>query len=364
MDLKTKIAGIELQNPIMPASGPVVGDYDKMMAIAAMGVGGMVTKTISIRAANIPRPCIYGERDLLMNTELWSELPPEQWVDEILPRLKRDLAVPLVISVGYTEEDMKILIPKLDPFADAFEISTHYVGKDMAVIAATVRAIRANTGKPFLMKISPHIPDPAGFARMVRENGSNGIVAINSLGPTMKIDLRQRKTKLGNAMGQAWSSGPAIKPVALAIVNQIKEAVPELTVVGAGGVKTAEDVLEFLLAGADAVQMLSAAMLYGKDYYRKLVADLPGALQKYGFSSVAEVVATPLKKEEPVYQPNFPGVDYAQCNGCRICERGCPYFAIVYRDQIVVDPEKCFGCGLCESRCPTGAMRGVYSNVQ
>jgi dihydroorotate dehydrogenase subfamily 1 len=359
-DLKTKIVGIELQNPVMPASGPVVGDYDKIMAIASMGVGALVTKTISTRAANVPRPCIYGERDLLMNAELWSELPPETWLDRILPRLKRDLSVPLVISAGYTAADMKLLIPRLDPFADAFEISTHYVGKDLAAIAATVRAIRASTERPFLMKISPHIPDPAGFARMVRENGGDGIVAINSLGPTIKIDLRQRKVKLGNAMGQVWSSGPVIKPLALAVVNQIKEAVPDLTVIGVGGVKTATDVLEFLLAGADAVQMLSAALLYGKDSYRKLVDDLPGALAKYGFTSVAEVVATPLKKEKPVYRPNYPVVDYARCNGCRICERGCPYFAIAYLERIVVDRNKCFGCGLCESRCPAGAIGGVY----
>ena len=360
MELTTRICGIELSNPVMPASGPIVGDYEKMICIAEMGVGAMVTKTISRQAAVVPRPCIYGERDMLMNTELWSELSSEEWLINILPRLKRDLRIPLIISVGYSREDMQALIPKLDPYADAFEISTHYVGKDLSVIAETISAIRANTKKPFFMKISPHITDPAGFARVVRDNGGNGIVAINSLGPTMTIDITKRSVRLGNSSGQAWSSGPVIKPLALAIVNLIKEAVPELTVIGTGGVKTADDVIEFLLAGADAVQMLSSALLYGKDYYQRLVTDLPGALEKYGFSSVKQVIDTPLQKKEQQFLPNRPRVDTEKCNGCRLCEKICPYFAISYHEQVIINPDKCFGCGLCESRCPTRAISGVY----
>lgn len=359
MDLKTNIGGIELKNPLMPASGPLVGSYEKMMALQELGVGCMVAKTISIEGAVVPRPCIYGNHDSIMNAELWSEYSLECWLKNILPDLKRDLEIPLILSAGYTKEDMEVLIPALDEYADAFEISTHYVGKDVNVIGSTVRTITGLTKKPVFMKISPHIPDPVEFAHVVRENGAKGIVAINSLGPTMKIDIGKRRVCVGNENGEVWTSGPAIKPLALAIVNKIKSAMPDFTVIGTGGVACAEDVVEFLLAGADGVQMLSAAMLRGKDLYQKILQDLPGVLAKYNFSSVREVIGTPLEKGNIKFHPNHPVVNEDKCTLCKFCERICPYFAIKVDDKFNVDTKKCFGCGLCQSRCPSKAISGV-----
>ncbi|MCY6959279.1 4Fe-4S binding protein [Clostridium brassicae] len=359
MNLSTKIAGIELKNPLLPASGPLVGDYEKMMTLAGFGLGGMVTKTISIKGADVPRPCIIANKDSIMNAELWSEYPLEQWLEEILPKLKKDLDIPLIISVGYTKEDMEKLIPVLDPYADAFEVSTHYVGKDLSVIGETVKTIRKNTKKPFFMKVSPHMPDHVAFAEVARKNGASGIAAVNSLGPSMKIDLANRKVLVGNDKGEVWTSGPAIKPVALAIVNKIKSAMPDFTVIGVGGVATAEDVVEFLLAGADAVQMLSAAMLHGKDLYEKIIKDLPQVLEKYDFSSVEEVRNTKLEKGNIKFEPDNPIIDEDKCIKCSVCIKVCPYFALNMDEKVKVNIEKCFGCGLCESKCPTKAISGV-----
>lgn len=359
MNLNTNIAGIELINPVMPAAGPLVGDYEKMMALADFGLGAMVTKTISIEGAKVVRPCIYGNKDSIMNAELWSEYPFEHWLENILPNLKKDLNIPLIISVGYTKEDMEKLIPILDSYADAFEVSTHYVGKDLNVIGETVKTIRSKTNKPIFMKISPHIPDPVAFAQIVRDNGASGVVAINSLGPTMKIDIKNRKVLIGNEKGEVWTSGPAIKPVALAIVNKIKTAMPDFTVIGVGGIATAEDVVEFLLAGADAVQMLSAAMLKGKDLYEKIIKDLPKVLEEYNFNSVEEVVNTKLQKGEVKYIPTNPVIDEDKCTKCKLCERVCPYFALEVKEIVEVNKDKCFGCGLCESKCPVHAISGV-----
>lgn len=359
MDLSTKIAGIKLSNPLLPASGPLVGDYEKMMTLAGFGLGGMVTKTISVEGANVPRPCIIANKDSIMNAELWSEYPLEDWLNDILPKLKKDLDIPLIVSVGYTKEDMEQLIPVLDPYADGFEVSTHYVGKDLTIIGETVKTIRKNTKKPVFMKVSPHIPDPVAFAKVVRENGASGVAAVNSLGPSMKIDIANRRVLVGNDQGEVWTSGPAIKPVALAIVNKIKSAMPDFTVVGVGGIATAEDVVEFLLAGADAVQMLSAAMLQGKDLYEKIVKDLPKALEKYNFSSVEEVVNTTLQKGQVKFEPDNPKVDEDKCVKCGLCEKVCPYFAIKVEEKVNVNTDKCFGCGLCESKCPTKAIYGV-----
>ena len=201
--------------------------------------------------------------------------------------------------MGYTKEDMAVLIPLLDPYADAFEVSTHYVGKDLSVIQDTVRTIRQHTEKPVYMKVSPHIPDKVAFAKAVREAGASGIAAINSLGPTMKIDLASKAIVYGSQSGFVWTSGPAIKNLALATVYEVKQAMPDFTVIGVGGVASAEDVIEFLLAGADGVQMLSAALLKGKDLYGKIVRDLPLALEKYGFPSVMEVKKHGLYQKVP-----------------------------------------------------------------
>ncbi len=356
MDLTTKFDGLTLKNPLMPAAGPLVGDAEKMLFLKEQGCGAIVSKTISTKDAHIPKPCIYGDRDFVMNSELWSEFPKEMWIEHFLPDfVARSDGRPLIISVGYTKEDMEILIPLLDPFADAFEVSTHYVGTDLTVVGATVATIRKHTKKPIYMKISPHIPHPDLFAHTIKEHGANGVVAINSLGPTMKINLAKRAVEYGNDKGFVWTSGPVIKHLALAAVYTIKQAEPSLTVIGVGGIASADDVLEFLLAGASGVQMLSAALLRGKELFAKIIADLPKALSKYGFSSIQEVIDT--KLHNPVkYKANVPELIVEKCIRCMLCVKVCPYFAIEMKDQITFDPHKCFECGLCVSKCPTKAI--------
>ncbi len=353
--MKTKFDNLVLANPMMPASGPLTGDFEKLEFMQNQGVGAVVTKTISIKAAKVPRPCIYGGRNYIQNSELWSEFPLEKWTGEILPEYMKIKKSPLVVSVGYTADDMKVLIPVLDKFADAFEVSTHYVGKNLDVIAKTVKTIRESTDKPVYMKISPHIPEPIEFAKAVRNAGATGVAAINSLGPTMNIDIASCTVNYGGESGFSWTSGPVIKNLALGIVYTIKSALPDLTVIGTGGIQSAGDVLEFLLAGADAVQMLSGALLKGKTLYSRIIKELPAALEKYGFESIEQVKTAGLSIKSG-YEPKVPVIDEDKCTHCRLCERICPYFAINYDGTIHFDKEKCFGCGLCISKCPVDAL--------
>lgn len=361
MDLTTKLAGLTLPNPLLPASGPLTGDAEKLLWMGAQGVGAVVTKTISVEAAVVPRPCITAGRDWVRNSELWSEFGASTWVEEFLPAVRPHLRQPLIVSVGYTEADLRTLIPRLEPWADAFEVSTHYVGTDLTAISKTVAALRSLTAKPVFLKVSPHLPDPVAFARTVLAHGATGVAAINSLGPTVALDPARRSIAWGNPSGEVWTSGPAIKPLALALVRRIKQAVPDCVVLGTGGVQSADDVVEFLLAGADAVQMLSGALIKGKDLFAKILADLPAALEKNGFSSVAEVTTTRLSSYEPRWIPRTPVVDAASCTRCGLCDRICPYFAMTSTKQAPAwaNPDACFGCGLCESRCPVGAISGV-----
>lgn len=356
MNLKTTFDGITLENPLMPASGPLVGDFEKMSFLAYEGVGGVVTKTISVKEPHIPRPCIYGGKDYVMNSELWSEHSYQTWIDVFLPQFKEEHpTTPLIISVGYSKDDMELLIPLLDPFADAFEISTHYVGTDLSVIEGTVRMIRKSTTKPIYMKISPHLPDPVGFGEAILRGGANGVVAINSLGPTMKIDLQSKSIIYANESGFVWTSGPAIKNLALATVYKIKSEFPDMTIIGVGGIAKADDVLEFLLAGASAVQMLSSAMLKGKGLYKKIINALPKTLKKYGFDSIEDVISHTLTKQVS-YEPVLPTLIEEKCTECMLCMKICPYHAITFNKVITFDPDKCFSCGLCISKCPTKAI--------
>ena len=358
MDISTKFDGLVLENPLMPAAGPVVGDAEKMLWLEQVsGCGAIVAKTVSTKDAHIPHPCIYGDRDYIMNCELWTEYPKEKWINEFFPYFKKhSVGKPLIVSVGYTKEDMEVLIPALDKFADAFEVSTHYVGNDLNALGETVATIRRLTKKPFYMKISAHMPDPEGFAHTIKVNGANGVVAVNSLGPSMKIDIVNREIIYGNAKGFAWTSGPYIKNIALATVYTIKKAEPSLTVIGVGGIASASDVIEFLLAGASAVQMLSAAMLRGKELYAKIIADLPATLEKYGFKSVEDVINTNLKHETVYGMAEPPTVDPNKCSKCGTCARICPYFAIEMDGVPKFNSEKCFRCGLCVSKCPVKAL--------
>lgn len=364
MDISTKFDGLKLENPLMPAAGPVVGDAEKMLWLEQVaGLGAIVSKTISTKDAHIPHPCIYGDRDYIMNCELWTEYTKEKWLNEFLPYYKKhSVGKPLIISVGYTKEDMEVLIPLLDKYADAFEVSTHYVGNDLNTLAQTVATIRKHTKKPFYMKISAHMPDPEGFAHTIKANGANGVVAVNSLGPSMKIDIASRSIIYGNAKGFAWTSGPYIKNIALATVYTIKQAEPSLTVIGVGGIASASDVIEFLLAGASGVQMLSAAMLRGKELYAKIIADLPAALEKYGFKSVQEVIDTQLENHAMYGMGETPKLDAVKCTGCGTCSRICPYFAIEMDGKPKFNGDKCFRCGLCVCKCPVKAL--TYTKVE
>lgn len=360
MDLSTKAVSLTLKNPLLPGSGPLVGDAERMIYLAKQGIGGIVTKTIAPQGAEVARPCIAGKKDMIFNSEAWSEHPGNDWYEKFIPQLRAEVDVPVIASIGYDDEDLKLLVPKLEPMVEGYEYIPRYVGKQFDEVTRIVSVLRGLTEKPIWVKMNASISDPVGFAAACKAGGANGITAITSLGPNMVIDIENRRPLVGTPDGYVWTSGPAIKPLALAYVNMIKEAFPELSLIASGGCSSAEDVIEFLLAGADAVEILSIAMLKGRDMYGKILADLPKALEKYDFKSVEDVKSTGLTKTAPPLKPSFPQIDKAKCTGCGLCADNCPYFALHMEDKRpVVDESKCFGCGLCQTRCPAKAINNV-----
>ncbi len=270
-NLSVEIAGIRFPNPIMPAAGPPVRDGKAIVRCAEGGAGGLVSKTISRHAATPPTPNMaeipHGMG--MVNTETWSELPPEQWIEREYG-IAREPGLPLIVSLGYSAEDIAWLAPRIKPFADAVELSTHYIGEDAAPMIGAIRAAKAVLDVPVFVKLSPLGREMTRAAEQAEAAGADGIVAINSFGPVLAIDADSRMPYLGGSDGYGWLSGPAIKTLALRCVRDIARAV-RVPVIGVGGVGHGIDAVEMLMAGASGVQVCTAAILHGPSVFGKIV---------------------------------------------------------------------------------------------
>ncbi|HPX21792.1 MAG TPA: 4Fe-4S binding protein [Mesotoga sp.] len=357
VDLSARLGKLSLSNPVMPASGPLTGDDKKMLSIAAFGVGAMVTKTISTVAAKVPRPCIIATNNHVVNTELWSEFSYERWLEEFIPAFREKSDLPLIVSLGYSPIDLEKLVPLFCKDADAFELSTHYVADDPSLMEELISAVKRNSDRPVFLKLDPSVADPAAMVRAIEKAGGDGVVAINSLGPVYPYDAALKRSPMGSGDGDGWVSGPAIKMLALSMVRRIRE-VTDLPVIGVGGIASAGDVVDFLSAGADAVQLLSGALIKGKDIYARIISSLPKALESRGFNSVVEAVSS-VRQPAQSFEVRNPVIDHDRCTRCGLCVSVCPYFALSLDERVEIDGEACFGCGLCQSRCPVGAIGGV-----
>ena len=207
MDISTNAAGLKLSSPLLPGSGPLTGDAERILYLARQGLGAIVTKTIAPEAAEVGRPCIAGNRTMIFNSEAWSEHPASQWIGEYLPEVRNQCDTPIIASVGYDDEDLKQMVPQLEPLVAGYEYIPRYVGKDFDEVKRIVAVLRGLTKKPVWVKMNANISDPVSC----RESGADGIVAITSLGPNMVIDIEHRRPLIGTADGYRSSSTSRIR---------------------------------------------------------------------------------------------------------------------------------------------------------
>ena len=295
--LSVNLCGIELDNPVIPASGTFGYGYEfaELYDINILGTFSFKCTTKEPRFGN-PTPRIAECTAGMINAVGLQNPGVDKVISEELPKLKKCFDKPVMANVsGFSVEDYAYTCERLDkePQVGWLEVNVSCpnvhgggmsFGTSPDAAAEVTRAVKAVTTKPVIIKLSPNVTDIAAIAKACEAAGADGISLINTL-LGMRIDLRTKKPVIANTMG--GFSGPAIFPVALRMVYQVAHAVC-IPVVGMGGVSCAEDVIEMLLAGATAVQV-GAQNLVDPMACKEIIEALPKVMDKYDIKNLSEI---------------------------------------------------------------------------
>ena len=296
--MSVELCGIKLDNPVIPASGTFGYGYEfaQIYDINVLGTFSFKGTTREPRFGN-PTPRIAECTAGMINAVGLQNPGVEKVISEELPKLKKCFRKPVMANVsGFSVEDYAYTCSLLDKEEQVGWLEVNVscpnvhgggmsFGTDPRAAAEVTRAVKAVTKKPVIVKLSPNVTDIVSIAKACEDDGADGISLINTL-LGMRIDLKTRKPVIANVMG--GFSGPAVFPVALRMVYQVSRAVG-IPVVGMGGVSSAADVIEMMLAGATAVEV-GAANLVDPTACKKIIEDLPAVMEKYNISDLNEII--------------------------------------------------------------------------
>ena len=296
--LKVNLCGIEIDNPIIPASGTFGFGYEfaDIYDINVLGTFSFKGTTKDPRFGN-PTPRIAECTAGMINAVGLQNPGVEKVISEELPKLAKCFNKKVMANVsGFAIEDYAYTCEKLDKCDQVGWLEVNVscpnvhgggmsFGTSPEAAAEVTKAVKKVTTKPVIIKLSPNVTDIVSIAKACEEAGADGISLINTL-LGMRIDLKTKKPVIANKMG--GFSGSAIFPVAVRMVYQVANAV-KIPVVGMGGVATAEDVLEMMLAGATAVQV-GAQNLVNPYACKQIIEDLPRVMEKYGINTLEEII--------------------------------------------------------------------------
>ena len=296
MKTSVNLAGVELKNPVMTASGTFGSGAEYSEFVDLKELGAVVTKGV----ANVPWPGnptpriaeVYGG---MLNAIGLQNPGIDVFCERDIPFLKQ-FDTKIVVNVcGRTTEDYCEVVERLtsEP-VDLLEINISCpnvkeggiaFGQDPKAVEAITKAVKERAKQPIIMKLSPNVTDITEMAKAAEAAGADALSLINTI-TGMKIDIYRRKFAIANKTG--GMSGPAIKPIAIRMVYQVAQAV-KIPIIGMGGVTRAEDVLELMLAGATAVEV-GAANLVNPYACRDIVRDLPQAMQNYNIQNLKDII--------------------------------------------------------------------------
>ena len=298
VDLQVNLSGWELDNPIIPASGTFGFGYEfaEWYDINCLGSISIKGTTQDARFGN-PTPRIAECKSGLINAVGLQNPGVDAVIERELPKLAQCYQKKVIANVsGFSLEEYSQTCRKMDAQEQVgileVNISCPNVhnggmafGTSPEAAASVTRAVKAVTKKPVYIKLSPNVTDITAIARACEDAGADGLCLINTL-LGMRIDLARREPVIANKMG--GFSGPAIKPVALRMVYQVCQAV-DVPVIGVGGIQNADDVLEFLSAGASAVQV-GAQNLVDPWACKNIIEDLPRAMKEYRIENLKDII--------------------------------------------------------------------------
>ncbi len=296
-NLRVNIAGIEMKNPVMPASGcfGFGEEYESFLDLNALGA--IVVKSVTLKPTQgNPPPRVCETPGGMLNAIGWQNPGLEVFVEKKMPFL-RQYDVPVIVNLaGKTKQDYADLAGELDRVEGIagleLNISCPNVeeggvafGVDPLLAADVTQAVKARTSLPLIVKLSPNVTDIAVMAEAVESAGADALSLINTL-TGIAIDIEKRKPVLSNITGGL--SGPAIKPVALHMVWKAAQKV-KIPILGMGGILRAEDAIEFFLAGASAVQV-GIGNFIKPSIMLEIIAGIESYLERHGFDDVQDLV--------------------------------------------------------------------------
>ncbi|MBR3780290.1 MAG: dihydroorotate dehydrogenase [Clostridia bacterium] len=297
VNTKVNLCGIEIDNPVIPASGTFGFGYEfaELYDINCLGTFSFKGTTKEPRFGN-PTPRIAECDSGMINAVGLQNPGVEKVISEELPKLKKCFSKPVMANVsGFSLEEYAYTCEKIDKEEQVgwleVNISCPNVhgggmsfGTSPEAAAEVTKAVKAVTTKPVIIKLSPNVTDIVSIAKACEEAGADGISLINTL-LGMRIDLKTKKPVIANKMG--GFSGAAIKPVGIRMVYQVSQAV-KVPVIGMGGVSNAEDVIEYIMAGATAVEV-GAANLVNPYVCKEIIDELPEVMAKYGIKNLNDI---------------------------------------------------------------------------
>lgn len=298
VNTKINLCGIEIDNPVIPASGTFGFGYEfaELYDINELGTFSFKGTTKEPRFGN-PTPRIAECPAGMINSVGLQNPGVDKVISDELPKLKACFDKKVMANVsGFSIDDYAYTCEKLDSQEQIgwFEVNISCpnvhnggmaFGTSAEAAAQVTKAVKAVTTKPVFIKLSPNVTDIVSIAKACEENGADGISMINTL-LGMRIDLKTKKPVIHNKMG--GFSGSAILPVALRMVYQVYEAV-KIPIIGMGGISTAEDVIEMMLAGATAVQV-GAANLVEPFACKNIIDALPAVMEKYSINNLTDII--------------------------------------------------------------------------